>query len=251
MKNIKGFAKMSSVLFLFLTIISIPFFTEYTEINADRQSVLKEDYQIDLESKNYYEFNFETNKIYSEFGIAASLTNSHITNIIPLINNSIFIDPPIYAIWVHFYDINNNHLGFNYNGNLTYWESRPSYLGNDLEYIPNNAYYFAIGGIGLNYDEGGNSISSTFEQFQTIKVYYDISSLDSYQVMENFRNNAVNTNYFGFITTIVTYGEIAISYVQNVVNFFSGDNFIVEYFQNNAFDIYEKWWFRPVRWLTE
>ena len=337
MKNIKGFAKMSSVLFLFLAIVSIPFFTEYTEINADRQSVLKADYTISDTIDDHY-LSFDGIDDWVDLGFVPPSSNNartfYITFKLPQQNAKWFLSYGTESEAQRFsIEISNQKLRLDIRGEvveldytipLNEWTtyiftmSDENSLLNTENYINGNLITLnRIAGTQININTGNSNTLrigrlNDFSLYSSITVkelgvfntynnstlvnnlfltgiegtetglisYYDfndgsgtiltdtvgnndgiiygatwvnnsIQGLDSYQVMENFRNNAVNTNYFGFITTIVTYGEVAISYVKGLVNFFTVDNFILEYLESNAFDVYEKWWFRPVRWLTE
>lgn len=328
--GVRSFARMSSIVLLFILINMLPFVNAFAEEDENGVPVLKSDFQItesiigndylSFDGVNDYvdfnsnlgiiqfpfelEFNFllQTNDSDNILLAGHNNGNNYGVAIYLLGDNSIAVQyndgPPdgsstrkTWQTSSNVYNLNTDHNliiinngvntmpniildGVNYNSTVT--------DGTKTTIDFNNASYtLGIQRVGSNYGSFDGDISYLRINVNNVDIHQylfnegagtilndsignvdgiingatwqnnSVPGQDSYQVFENFRLAAVDTNFFSVLNNVIGFAGQAISYVEGVINFFTGDNFIVEYFQDNAFEIYDKWWFKPVRWLTE
>ena len=233
----KGIIGLSSTAFLFLILMSIIYLNNQVQFNTiEAKWELAEQYTIQesvISSSSIidYDINYLQGYEYNTgFGTGPESGDSQAwaTEKILIQNDSLLIDTP-FSISILVYD-NNNYLGvyrLNHNNALSSAEiSENTYLGQfQNNVLLSNATHFAFVGYGFSFE---TFVATSFAQFETINPQYEIvnitdTSIDSYQVFENIRNNATTVNPLGFMNTLVSIPSQAVGYFKSFMEFLSFD----------------------------
>ena len=127
------------------------------------------------------------------------------------------------------------------------------YIGNfgsstTLE-IDGNASVYAINMTNLGLD---NLTQEQMDYYYDRYLRYKDSTINDYTtVFNNYLSLAPDSNPFEIVKPIEYYMNIILETYDTISNFWSNVSnlFVTDIIQDNAFEIYDKWWFKPFLWL--